>query len=970
MSRLASQQPRGTVSLVALCFVAVLGIALASYLTVCSRAMNLSNRTFQDGLSRQLAEFGLEEGLRAFNKNNWGNWTSGGISVAWDTTTYVASKRAIGTITFPTAKFGQGVAASVKIRIDNYDAAVRSSIWNSSATYRINDLVGDNTTGSWLWYRCLKDNSTNVSTTNLSTWAPEPVPWAWSASTTYSQYDVVNYSGTWYRYFNSTASSGNLPTNTTYWNSIPAISLSWSTNTAYARGAIVFYSGDGNWYYCAEDHTSGVFATDLAANPVKWALLPTPAATTWRNGANYSVNDYVYRTGTSTWYRCTTAHSGQMPPGSNWAASASAPYISWAWRPFTQYYFNDLVYVTVSGNSNWYRCTTSHPGVASFSTTNWENALTGSSSSWSTNLAYNLGDAVYYNGEWYRCVRAHSSSQTPSSTSSYWTRAPLASMAWSPNKRYNLHDVVSYNGVWYLSHFAGTQEGRNPSDSGSTYWSAAPKSIETWSSTKTYAVNDMVSRSVSGVISWYRCTLGNTNQQPPSATYWAVVNGTSYAWDAATAYLVGNVCSYGGVWYKCTTANTSLSPNDSGAWTAAWRQSWQNASSSPAEVAGAPVIYAEASISRAGEPAFTVQLRAPIAPAPLFPNAVAATATVNAQYSTTGGTVDSYDGNISTFAAGGTYNSFTHNQTSSPFAVARPNLSYAAIIAAGSTTSPAVTLNNTTVKGYVAARSAATTPYAPMWSKGTNATLTGTSATGSVDLTRVSRSPSIPQFDIIPATGLATAFSVGNLPKGIPLPMETSVQIGTPGAPTPTRYYYDGTLTIGGGGATSITTLNIIGPVIIYINGDLRMTSTSGTTNIGTIMISQSGSAEIHFSGGIKVDSGSAGIINNARNTRSLVLISDNSASTLQYYGEGTNPLYGVLYIPKTTATDGLYFNYNETNTTVLYGAVSATNVSFRNNMIVHYDTSLRYATIPGVDQPYTVTELRELAPTEQATMP
>ena len=51
---------KGTVILVALCFVAVLGISLAGYIAVCSRAMNISNRSYQAGLSRQLAEMGLE----------------------------------------------------------------------------------------------------------------------------------------------------------------------------------------------------------------------------------------------------------------------------------------------------------------------------------------------------------------------------------------------------------------------------------------------------------------------------------------------------------------------------------------------------------------------------------------------------------------------------------------------------------------------------------------------------------------------------------------------------------------------------------------------------------------------------------------------------------------------------------------------------------------------------------------------
>jgi hypothetical protein len=91
------QSDRGSVVLLALCFVAVIGISLASYLALSSRAMTLSNRTVKQGLGQQLAELGVEEGLRAMNLNLFSgadataaqaDWSSGGTSVGWtlDTT--------------------------------------------------------------------------------------------------------------------------------------------------------------------------------------------------------------------------------------------------------------------------------------------------------------------------------------------------------------------------------------------------------------------------------------------------------------------------------------------------------------------------------------------------------------------------------------------------------------------------------------------------------------------------------------------------------------------------------------------------------------------------------------------------------------------------------------------------------------------------------------------------------------------
>ena len=110
---------RGSLVLVALCFVAVLGIALASYLAVSKQSMKLSDRSFQTGVSAHLAEMGLEEALRAFNTNNWATWTNNGTTATWSTSGNTAS----GTIALPDTKYGSsGVKGSIKLRVDNYNA--------------------------------------------------------------------------------------------------------------------------------------------------------------------------------------------------------------------------------------------------------------------------------------------------------------------------------------------------------------------------------------------------------------------------------------------------------------------------------------------------------------------------------------------------------------------------------------------------------------------------------------------------------------------------------------------------------------------------------------------------------------------------------------------------------------------------------------------------------------------------------
>jgi hypothetical protein len=827
---------RGTVILVALCFVVVLGISLAGYLAACSRAMQLSNRTFQTGTSQQLAEIGLEEALRAFNKNDWSNWSSNPTNVtsgAWSfDSTY---NRASRTITFDAGKLGQGATGTIKMRIDNYNAAQLGSTWSSTVTYELNDLVGY----SGVWYRSVQN--TNLSHTpsltpgNLSWWVPEPIPWAWSSYTDYrGNLDVICNAGTWYRCTTTHTSGASFAVGSN-WSSIPAPVFSWATNTSYTAGTFL-YNG-GSWYRCLATHTSTVFALDSLLG--RWTL---------------SLLDFLL-----------------------------TPNISWSYRTGGTYSYNDVVYY----NGTWYRYINSSSGSGNVptNTTYWEPALTGSMAAWSNGgIKYNLGDTVYYNSAWYRCLLAHTSSASlpPNTSTAYWATTPLYSMAWQSSRLYNRYDTVRYNGAWYLS-LQDANTGRNPVTGAAGYW-------ETANSTNGY-----------------------------------------YLWSASTAYDTSRYVCYGGAWYHCLVANTGQSPNNTTYWSATWAQA-------SGATTGTPVIYAEGTVNTPGNPPVTTQLRATIAPAPLFPNAMASSTTLSAN---SGGTVDSYDSDTGVY--GGS------------------NIGYSAVVAAGNTASTAITLSSAAVKGYLAAPSASSSPYAPLYSTGGTVKGASSPATPNVDLSRISRSPYIPKFDTLPggSGGLATNWST--TPKGTPLALTTTTVIGTPGATTPARYYYNGNLTIG---TATINILRIVGPVILYVNGDLFVTA-SGST--GRIELTSTGSAEIHVAGAFKADVAGEGILSRNTNPRSLIIICDTTSTADHYYNEGVNPFYGVIYVPYTTSTNG-YYNSNSTN---IYGAISANKITYSgSNLNVHYDAQLRYATFGGVDQPYAITEWRELTGAERATMP
>ncbi len=66
-----SRKTRASVTLVTLCLMTALAIALGSYIALCSRSAQLSTRTISSDQSLQLAQTGLEEALWALNQNSW-----------------------------------------------------------------------------------------------------------------------------------------------------------------------------------------------------------------------------------------------------------------------------------------------------------------------------------------------------------------------------------------------------------------------------------------------------------------------------------------------------------------------------------------------------------------------------------------------------------------------------------------------------------------------------------------------------------------------------------------------------------------------------------------------------------------------------------------------------------------------------------------------------------------------------------
>lgn len=822
------QSDRGSVVLLALCFVAVIGIALASYLALSSRAMTLSDRTVKQGLGQQLGELGIEEGLRAMNLNLFSgadataaqaDWSSGGTSVDWtlDTT----NKRARAAMTFPTGKFGTGITATVKIRIDNYDADSLDAVWNSTTNYRSGNIIGY----SGIWYRSTATQSNKTPNATSGYWAQEQ----------------------------STATVSNAPN-----------SMVWLSGTNYLAGNMV--SRNGTTYRCISPHVASSTnrPPDGASYASYWVSIPY---VTFGSDLQY-VNDAMVHWTNTTWYRYS---------GGSWYTTGSGMPPRWYYASGTTYYSGDMV----RSGTTWYRYINSTPtsGNALSDTNYWNTATSFTTAiaanwAWSSSSSYNIGDPVYYSGSWYRC-RIANSNQTPSSTSVYWSNAPVSLQTWDAYRQYSQNDTVLFNGIWYLSR-TNSNYGNNPVIS-TNNWHSAELAAQQWSATTTYAAN---------------------------------------------AY-----SSYGGVWYRCLVGNTGYSPNNTSYWTPTWTQS-------SGAVSGGPVIYAESTVSFTDGSSSVTQYRAALGRSPLFPNALAATTTLD-------------------IGSGTTTSVFSYESTTDSGAATE---GYAAVLAAGTASASGTTGllslsgSSTTIKGYLAAP-AASTGYTPRVSYAANASLLPPSGSAvspaptaiNVDLTRISGSPYIPQFDIQSVPAYTTLSAISG-----------PVTLGTAGGTTPQVLTRAGNLSLD----TSGYTLTIVGPVVIDVQGNLRITGDPSAK----IVIAETGSLRLHVSGRLRIDSSGGGIENQTLDPKKCIILSTDNDNDQNF--STTQAFHGVIYMPN----EDLLI---DATTATIYGAVSARAISVTGNLNLRYDTSLRGADLGGVDRPWAVNEWRELTgANNRATMP
>ena len=337
----------------------------------------------------------------------------------------------------------------------------------------------------------------------------------------------------------------------------------WASNTPYTVGDLVIHNN--NLYQCDTSHISTTTFDstkfDVIGGSSDHLLI------NWKPSTEYKVNEIVYYNGSL--FRCNTAHTSDSSSfatdESNWTLITSDLK---NWKVSTSY----IQGVVVIQGTDIYKCTTTHISGASFDSTeeaNWTKLGGGDGliAEWIANTAYSVNDVVSYNGDLYKCVTAHTSASTFSSTEEQnWAIIGRPTIDdWNTSYYYQVDDLVIYGNSLYRctsQHISSSTVFSNDIAN----WKLVYADIKVWQSGTYYPDNVCV---ISGN-KLYRCKTahvsGATFDTTEKANYDEIVGGGTSIddWATGTNYVVGDFVLYNNFIYKCIIANsdTNFTPSN------------------------------------------------------------------------------------------------------------------------------------------------------------------------------------------------------------------------------------------------------------------------------------------------------------------------------------------------------------------------------------------------------------------------
>jgi len=309
----------------------------------------------------------------------------------------------------------------------------------------------------------------------------------------------------------------------------------WATATAYVKDDIVRYGG--NAFVVESAHTSGTFATDLAANRLTKIAGGTEYKGDWVTATAYKTDDLVTYNGTV--YRANQDHTAAgsfLSDEIKWDVFTKGFSYRGNWANGQHYALNDVARV----GGYLYQVIDAHISQSTFNadSSKWVLFLQGIDvqSNWTTATLYQPGDIVKFGGFLYLCNTEHTSSGTKINTTNFdvLLEGQRNVGNWqSSGQVYKTGEVVRYGGRSYIciqTHDQATDTanvGGSPVaiiPTNTSYWTLLNRGLSyegSWVGGTNYKLDDVVEYSGSS----YVCVQAHsTTQQPNTATsYWSAL---------------------------------------------------------------------------------------------------------------------------------------------------------------------------------------------------------------------------------------------------------------------------------------------------------------------------------------------------------------------------------------------------------------------------------------------------------------
>jgi hypothetical protein len=159
-------------------------------------------------------------------------------------------------------------------------------VWQTGVIYNANTLVSHQ---GYIYIARITNTSYNPAgaTTvwaRLTAVSSNPPLNAWSSTTTYAQFDLVEYNGVMYQSLNVDANVGNNPLNNVDWWILRNYQT-WNATTTYQPHSVVFYN---DYFYQTDTETTNTIPSVSSAI---WTLQGGNILE-WRSIINYNIGDY------------------------------------------------------------------------------------------------------------------------------------------------------------------------------------------------------------------------------------------------------------------------------------------------------------------------------------------------------------------------------------------------------------------------------------------------------------------------------------------------------------------------------------------------------------------------------------------------------------------------------------------------------------------------------------------------------